>query len=1054
MSDRQELINNAVAFLSDPKSQASSLAQRIQFLEAKGLTPAEIDLAIRQASPQPVGPAPLYRAPYNPYAQPPNTWDWRDYFVCLILEFITAIVSGSVVYGAVSLFKKYVSPHLQPPDATAYEEDRDALTAQFDKAEALLREIQAETAAVKAAVEEQKDKVDKTTKDVEAVVSEMRQGEVKTRDEMREIRDEINTIRDMLPKMIEKNKETQTQSLAELQQELKSLKALLLSRGPTTSNLTASTPPIGRPSIPAWQLASSPSTPVPTSNSPVVSPSDERLPPAASISSVVDPLTNVAHVQEPKSEHDKSPTTEVENNEKETIEPVGESANVSTLETDNSEVEESPKESFDDANRGVETKGEEETEVEPAVPVEAGVDQLENVEPLRSPTVETEPTKTKDEDASAPLPQNDANMENLTPEVKDDTALVDSNAKPMSPANGLDAPQDNSSSAITSGANVEELQERLKLVEQRFTDVSKSFKRLQAEKLAADSVLRELTPVETLQDSDGLRSYLQNIAAKVEISQEEIKRLNGKLEGQEDRLEELRDTHRLESRSQSEQIESLRKQLRETEALLTASQGSITQGEDNLAKRQAEVSRLNEEVAKAKELAKEEEEKRVKAISLLKTVRQKLVKAEKDKEDAAKELSAMKEKENSQREKEEAEKTRLQKEIDSANAEREVAVNGLKAQFDKELATTRDQHEKETAAIRSQYELEAVTAKSVHTKAINAKTSRISQLETSLEVLTRDKNSYFDQLQLRQAEYESSQEQVELLRNQNAEMQHQIREYADQFALLKEELHEAQREQGRPVVSPSSEDTARLMSAVEARYEAKLADLKRVLQNVEKERGESDTEWARVLREKKREVEELKQMLGSATRSKEQDEDVVGDLKTQISSLQAAIQSKESQISRVSAELAQVKDVENSHESREAELAAKIEMLEKSIEEGKSRESQLRLNVKTLREEMRKVQSSAALLDRQRNRGVGYWTSRPDSAPPEPSTNVSSPSGRSSTSDAPPSKDAEEEVNLEYLRNVILQFLEHKEMRPNLVKVLSVILHFTPQETRRLIAKV
>jgi hypothetical protein len=94
---------------------------------------------------------------------------------------------------------------------------------------------------------------------------------------MREIREEVTNIREMLPKvhidfyrsnnssdsrmqMIEKNKESQNQSLAELQQELKSLKALLLSRGSTTSSTPASPLPIlGRPSIPAWQLASSPS---------------------------------------------------------------------------------------------------------------------------------------------------------------------------------------------------------------------------------------------------------------------------------------------------------------------------------------------------------------------------------------------------------------------------------------------------------------------------------------------------------------------------------------------------------------------------------------------------------------------------------------------------------------------------------------------------------------------------------------------------------------------------------------------------------------------------
>ena len=115
---------------------------------------------------------------------------------------ITAVVSGTVAYGAISLVKKYLLPHLKPPTATAYEQDRDALTAQFDAAEALLKEIQAETASVRAAVDEQRERVDKASRDVQAVVVEMRQGETKTRDEMREIRDEIENIREMLPKVV------------------------------------------------------------------------------------------------------------------------------------------------------------------------------------------------------------------------------------------------------------------------------------------------------------------------------------------------------------------------------------------------------------------------------------------------------------------------------------------------------------------------------------------------------------------------------------------------------------------------------------------------------------------------------------------------------------------------------------------------------------------------------------------------------------------------------------------------------------------------------------
>ncbi|KAJ7706100.1 peroxisomal membrane anchor protein conserved region-domain-containing protein, partial [Mycena rosella] len=249
--DRQDLVRNAVVFLNDPSSRASPLAQRIQFLEAKGLTPAEIDLAVRQAA-QGSSYAPAYVPNQYPLMPPPPyRWDWRDYF-------ITAVVSGTVTYGAVALFKKYLLPHLQPPTSTAYEQDRDALTTQFDAAEALLKEIQTESAAVRAAVEAQKEKIDETTKNVDAMVREVHDGEAKTRDEMREIREEVNSIREMLPKMIERNKESQTQSLGELQHELKSLKALLLSRGPTMpgSSLPSSPlPPLGRPSIPPWQLA-------------------------------------------------------------------------------------------------------------------------------------------------------------------------------------------------------------------------------------------------------------------------------------------------------------------------------------------------------------------------------------------------------------------------------------------------------------------------------------------------------------------------------------------------------------------------------------------------------------------------------------------------------------------------------------------------------------------------------------------------------------------------------------------------------------------------------
>ena len=63
--------------------------------------------------------------------------------------------------------------------------------------------------------------------------------------------------------MIEKNKDAQTQSLGELQQDLKSLKTLMLNRTPSTSL----SPPLPafppRPSIPSWQLTEPPASPAP-----------------------------------------------------------------------------------------------------------------------------------------------------------------------------------------------------------------------------------------------------------------------------------------------------------------------------------------------------------------------------------------------------------------------------------------------------------------------------------------------------------------------------------------------------------------------------------------------------------------------------------------------------------------------------------------------------------------------------------------------------------------------------------------------------------------------
>lgn len=108
---------------------------------------------------------------------------------------------------------------------------------------------------------------------------------------------------------------------------------------------------------------------------------------------------------------------------------------------------------------------------------------------------------------------------------------------------------------------------------------------------------------------------------------------------------------------------------------------------------------------------KEEEEKRTKAVSLLKTVRQKLVKAEKEKDETAKEMLALRERDRSERDKERADKAKLLHDLNVITSEREKAMASLKVQHDADMANTKSRFEGELTAIRGQCELEAMANK-------------------------------------------------------------------------------------------------------------------------------------------------------------------------------------------------------------------------------------------------------------------------------------------------------------------------------------------------------
>ncbi|GAA98833.1 uncharacterized protein L969DRAFT_95511 [Mixia osmundae IAM 14324] len=252
---RAELVQSAVSFLRDPSVAQSPIANRISFLTAKGLTQSEIDEAMRQAN------ATGYAGPSsnNAYASQPRYGqmsvipqdqgrDWRDWF-------IMTVIGGSVGYLTIALARKYLFPALQPPTSSALTEAQDALTAKYDEAAAVLSSLEADTEALKSAFDEQSAKLDVTVKEVTVAVKAIKEKEEEREDDMRQIRDEIDAIKDMIPRMLEKNKDAQSTALTDLQQELKSLKSLLIARRPGAVSGSEAAPsasePGSLPSVPA-----------------------------------------------------------------------------------------------------------------------------------------------------------------------------------------------------------------------------------------------------------------------------------------------------------------------------------------------------------------------------------------------------------------------------------------------------------------------------------------------------------------------------------------------------------------------------------------------------------------------------------------------------------------------------------------------------------------------------------------------------------------------------------------------------------------------------------
>ncbi|KAG0363003.1 hypothetical protein BG005_003229 [Podila minutissima] len=443
-----------------------------------------------------------------------------------------------------------------------------------------------------------------------------------------------------------------------------------------------------------------------------------------------------------------------------------------------------------------------------------------------------------------------------------------------------------------------------------------------------------------------------------------------------------------------------------------------------LALAKSTIHQRDEDLEATRKEKAEEEDKLQKSMTLLKTTRKQILRLEKEKQEVVEELEGFK-------------------------------LNMSRVQQEAKTAATK------TAAAHATIASDLSRLQAVHAKMVQDK-----------EKIIQEKDTLFDQLQMKHAEFESSQTSLENCEHEMREYRHQLEEARDRVTMLEEETSIAKRLADSKVAE--FETLRRKAVELEQKLEQTQATLK----------TRADTHKT-VLENLQQEVEETKETLGHEIKSltelvTSKDEEIdqlkVQGVKSQelVQSLTSGQRAQGDQLDALQQEVADLKERKRNVELElqhfkdlECILAQEKSSHEKFVEDSKMREGHLRTVNKTLKEEVRKLQKQVPGSPSASTPGPytsGVIPQTPGSNSHYANTPSATQNGRAmSPQSTPPStpnfgrilqqqqqQHQDEDVNVEYLKNVLLSFMEHKERRQQLVPVVAQVLKLTPDETKRL----
>ncbi|KAG0638785.1 hypothetical protein HOY80DRAFT_1137250 [Tuber brumale] len=328
---------------------------------------------------------------------------------------------------------------------------------------------------------------------------------------------------------------------------------------------------------------------------------------------------------------------------------------------------------------------------------------------------------------------------------------------------------------------------------------------------------------------------------------------------------------------------------------------------------------------------------------------------------------------------------------------------------------------------------------------VNALKPKIAALEGEIRVL-KDKNTTLtEELELKVAQYTSSQSLMGSMRDQTSELAMQMKEAVEKYESMEEELTEAHKLLSER--SREAETMRRLLSEVEDRNGARTRDMKERMEAAFDERDKAEEEAATVGRRRAREIEELRDRIRESERNLKHAKESQAAAERELNGLKDGKSRAEEALERIKGEyedtkkaMTSMQDALDQTDSQMEEIERQRAELRKTLQEEQARSEKLQKSYKALQEEYRQLQTI-------RPKGIDNNTR---------SSIDSTRSGRASPSSPHTNTPGNQMVNMDYLKNVLLQFLEQKDKRTQLqlVPVLGMLLKFDKKDEQKWLAVV